>query len=182
MFVTLCILSVLFHSISTVPRRVHFTARIINGGLEAQIEEFPYVAALRELGDADQYKHLCGAVIISPTHLLTAAQCFYTQQENWFGITVGTNKKNDNSVVVHGIKKIIVHESYDAFTAPFKHDIALIVLDQPLKFNERVNQIQINDKFFDGEVDAVTLGFGGVYVSLGFEKGLEEENVFFSLN
>lgn len=164
MFVTAFIFGVIFHSISA---GVVLTPRI-NGGQEAQIEEFPFVASLRELGDTNQYKHLCGAVIISPKYLLTAAQCFYSQQENWFGITVGTNKKNDETAVVHGIKKILVHEEYDAFTAPFKHDIALIELDEPLKFNERVNQIAVNAVFLEDPVEAVTVGFGGVYVSLNF--------------
>lgn len=161
MFVTVCILGLVFQSISAA---VPFTPRI-NGGQEAQIVQFPYVASLRELGDTNQYKHLCGAVIISSKYLLTAAQCFHSQQVNWFGITVGTNKKNDETAVVHGIKRILVHESYDAFTAPFKHDIALIELDQPLKFNERVNQISINGTFFEDKVEAITVGFGGVYVS-----------------
>lgn len=164
MFVSVCIFGLVIHSISGA---VILKPRI-NGGQEAQIEQFPYVASLRELGDTNQYKHLCGAVIISPKYLLTAAQCFYSQQVNWFGITVGTNKKNDETAPVYGIKRIVVHENYDAFTAPFKHDIAFIELDQPLKFNERVNQIAINGTFFEDQVDAVTVGFGGVYVSLDF--------------
>lgn len=165
MLVSVCILGLLFHSTSAA----YVKTPRINGGQEAQIEQFPYVASLRELGDSNfntVYKHLCGAVIVSPKYLLTAAQCFYSQQVNWFGITVGTNKKNDETAPVHGIKRIVVHENYDAFTAPFKHDIALIELDQPLKINERVNQIPINGKFFENNLDAVTLGFGGVYVSL----------------
>lgn len=155
-------LALVFHTVSAA---VLLTPRI-NGGQEGKIEEFPFVASLRELGDTNQYKHLCGAVIISEKYLLSAAQCFYSQQESWFGITVGSNKKNDETAAVHGIKRILVHENYDPFTAPFKHDIALIELNQPLKFNERIKAIPINGTFFEDHIDAVTLGFGGVYVSV----------------
>lgn len=140
---------------------------LLNGGQEIQIESSPYMASLRELENIKP-RHLCGAVIISQKYLLSAAQCFYSKQPDWFGITVGTNLKNDNSIENHNIKRIIVHEKYDEFTAPFKHDIALIELSKPLKFDEKIKAILINGTFFEGHVDAMTVGFGGFYVSVSF--------------
>lgn len=137
---------------------------IINGGQEVQIESSPYMASLRELEDIKP-RHLCGAVIVSDKYLLTAAQCFYSKQPDWFGVAVGTNTKNDKSVADHNIKRIIVHELYDEFTAPFKHDIALIELNEPLQFNDKIKAISINDTFFEGHIEAMTVGFGGFYVS-----------------
>lgn len=90
---------------------------------------------------------------------------FLLRTSSWFGITVGTNIKNDASVDIHSIKRIVVHEEYDAFVAPFKHDIALIELDEPLKLSNRINVIPLNSTFFEGQVDAVTYGFGGTYAS-----------------
>lgn len=138
---------------------------LINGGQEVEIESSPYMASLRELENILP-RHLCGAVIVSEKYLLTAAQCFYSKQPDWFGIAVGTNKKNDKSVPDHNIKRIVVHELYDEFTAPFKHDIALIELNQPLQFNDKVKAIALNDTFFEGHVEAMTVGFGGFYVSI----------------
>lgn len=138
---------------------------LINGGQEIRIESSPFMASLRELQNIKP-RHLCGAVIISQKYLLSAAQCFYSKQPDWFGITVGTNTKNDNLVENLNIKRIKVHEKYDEFTAPFKHDIALIELSEPLKFNEKIKAIPINGTFFEGHVDAMTVGFGGFYVSI----------------
>lgn len=137
---------------------------IINGGQDVQIESSPYMASLRELENILP-RHLCGAVIVSDKYLLTAAQCFYSKQPDWFGVAVGTNTKSDKSVPDHNIKRIIVHELYDEFAAPFKHDIALIELNEPLQFNDKIKAISINDTFFEGQVDAMTVGFGGFYVS-----------------
>lgn len=165
-----CILSIVVHFVSA---GLSYSYRI-NGGQETEIELAPFMASLREGGDGN-FKHLCGAVIISPKYLLTAAQCFYSEQVDWFGVTVGTNEKNDASVDIHSIKRIVVHEEYDAFAAPFKHDIALIELDEPLKFSNRVNMIPLNNTFFEGQVDAVAYGFGGTYASL-FHSLFDNEN------
>ncbi|XP_031635152.1 hypodermin-B-like [Contarinia nasturtii] len=134
----------------------------INGGQDAEITQFPFMASLRELRGYNQYKHLCGSVIISQRYLLTVAQCFSSEQVNWFGIAAGTSKKNED-VFIHRIRRVATHEKYDAFVAPFMHDIALIELEQPLTLSERINVISLNTTFYEGHLDAVTLGFGGVY-------------------
>lgn len=151
---------------------------LANGGQEIQIESSPYMASLRELENIKP-RHLCGAVIISEKYLLTAAQCFYSKQPDWFGITVGTNTKNDNSIADRNIKRIIVHEQYDEFAAPFKHDIALMELSEPLQFNEKIKAIPINGTFFEGHIDAMTVGFGGFYVSFFF--GIFSMGLFFMI-
>lgn len=160
-FICFCILSVIlqssFAAFSYSPR--------INGGQETELEKVPFMASLRELRGS-QYKHICGATIVHMRYVLTAAQCLHSQQADWFSIAVGSNQKDDKSAENLGIKRIIVHEKYDAFVAPFKHDIALIELEQPLKLGDRIKVIPINGTFYDGEIDAIASGFGGVYVSL----------------
>lgn len=140
-----------------------YTSRI-NGGRESEIEKAPFMASFREIRGS-KFKHICGAVIISQKYLLTAAQCCHSNNVDWFSVAVGTNKKDDESVIDHEIKRIIVHEKYDEFGAPFKYDIALIELEQPLKLNERTKVISLNGSFFEGEVESIAYGFGGVYVS-----------------
>lgn len=159
-----CVLSVVFHSVSAA---IPFTPRI-NGGLEVNIEAAPFMASLREIHDSKP-KHLCGAVILSQKYLLTAARCFYSKEVSWFGVAVGSDKKNDQTVVNHAIKRIIIHEEYDEFKAPFKHDIALIELVEPLKMNNKIKAIPINSTLFEGHVSANAFGFGGVYVSIPLE-------------
>lgn len=140
---------------------------LTNGGQEIQIVSSPFMASLRELQNI-RPRHICGAVVISQKYLLTAAQCFYSKQPDWFSITVGTNTKNDITVKDHSISRIIVHEQYDEFVAPFKHDIALIELSERLEFSEEIRAIPINSTFVEGHVDAITVGFGGFYVKIFF--------------
>lgn len=155
----LCFLGVIFHTISAITL---LKPRIV-GGKATEITSAPFMASLRELG-YDQYKHLCGAVIISQKHVLTAAQCIHSKQPSWFGIAVGSNRKDDDKAELHTIKRIVIHEDYDAFVAPFKHDIALIELDNPLKITDRVKFKPINTTLFEGHVDSEAYGFGGAYV------------------
>lgn len=161
--IVLYILGVIFHQNIAA---LQLSTRI-NGGQVIEIENVPFMASLREMHNVKS-RHHCGAVIISPKYLLTAAQCFYSQQVDWFGIAVGTNIKNDEFVVTHRIKRIVVHEKYDEFAAPFKNDIALIELNESLKTSEQVKPIPINVTFYEGQIDAFTLGFGGFYVSVSF--------------
>lgn len=159
-FIIWCILSVVLNS--SIATSFSYSPRM-NGGHESKVEQVPFMASLRE-SRGSQFKHICGAVVISQKHLLTAAQCCYSHHSDWFSIAVGSHIKDDETVVNHSIKRITVHENYDAFVAPFKHDIALIELDQPLKLSERVKVIPLNSTLHDGEIEATASGFGGVYV------------------
>lgn len=150
----------------------------INGGQETKVEAAPFMASLREIHN-NKPNHVCGAVIISQKYLLTAARCFYSKEADWFGVAVGTDKKNDQSVLNHAIKRITVQEEYDEFKAPFKHDIALIELEEPLKMNNKIKAIPINTTFFEGQVSAIAFGFGGAYVSSQFKRKKIENRIHY---
>nr|QHB21596.1 venom S1 protease with CUB domain 5 [Platymeris rhadamanthus] len=107
----------------------------IVGGKVAKPNEYPFMAALvsKEVGIP-----FCGATIISPYHAITAAHCTIKLIEYKVdgAILVGEHDymKDSKVVDVYNIIKIIQHEAYDSSTS--LNDIALVVLDREIKFNQ----------------------------------------------
>lgn len=80
----------------------------IVGGDTAEPGQFPYIVSLRKGNN----RHFCGASIIRPTWLISAAHCVYIGQEGvkaW----VGAHNVFDNGTA-HDVVQIINHPEYDA--------------------------------------------------------------------
>ncbi|XP_058806444.1 trypsin-1-like [Phymastichus coffea] len=135
--------------------------RII-GGKDAKPGQFPYQASIQwRLPPILPYTHSCGASILNEYWILTAAHCVTSAPKiGNTNIKVGKHHIfNDNKFTqTHEIALKIVHESYTGDVAPY--DIALFKLKTPIKFNERVQPIQLpeQDKVHSG--NAVLSGWG----------------------
>lgn len=134
----------------------------IIGGTEAGSSAWPWMVALVKANDPDNYSsHFCGGSLIDSHWVLTAAHCI---TDSWgrkayepseLNIVTGTNDLSGNTGTRIGIKRIIVHPSYDPST--YKNDIALLELSQ-----------SVNGKtlpIFDGSEDlagvsATAIGWG----------------------
>ncbi|XP_062816702.1 transmembrane protease serine 9 [Anolis carolinensis] len=102
----------------------------IVGGSQASRGEFPWQVSLRENGE-----HFCGAAVLGPTWLVSAAHCFNEFQDpgTWtaHGGSVwlsGGGKGEEGSQAPVG--RILRHPSYDADSADY--DLALLQLSAPL--------------------------------------------------
>ncbi|XP_076002095.1 ST14 transmembrane serine protease matriptase a [Genypterus blacodes] len=123
-------------------RNLFKTSRIV-GGQEAEQGEFPWQVSLHIKG----FGHVCGASIISPQWLVTAAHCVqddaktrYSQPGTWeafFGLH--TQRQNGKTVVKKNLKQVISHPNYNAYT--YDNDIALMELDSPLTFTDYIRPI-----------------------------------------
>lgn len=102
----------------------------IIGGRPYDIEEAPFQASLRHTG-----KHICGAVIISERHALTAAHCYDAYSDlTVYSFVVGSSNANDNSDAFKTtLKDFIQHDDY--FIITNVNDIALLVLEEKLPIN-----------------------------------------------
>jgi secreted trypsin-like serine protease len=120
-------------------------AQAIVGGQDAKLGEFPFLVALVSPDDGSQF---CGGSIIDKEWILTAAHCFYsdddTPVQNTFAkdvqIKAGIIDLNDTTAQVADVTKI-----YDPGYDGNIHDIALLHLAKPLKLNNKtVAAINLN--------------------------------------
>nr|ATU82411.1 venom S1 protease 12 [Lethocerus distinctifemur] len=113
----------------------------IVGGRETKINEFPHMAGLAfENETAGQLSLFCGATILTPYHVLTAAHCTERRDPKSIYVIVGdhdllsvTETKHTN---IYRAGRVVSHENYDGMN--FYHDIALIVLQKKMAFNQAV--------------------------------------------
>uniref|UniRef100_A0AB38ZEL7 Venom S1 protease 21 n=1 Tax=Oncocephalus sp. TaxID=2944721 RepID=A0AB38ZEL7_9HEMI len=114
-------------------------ARIV-GGHEVAPNQYPFVAYFKIKHDS---RPLCGATIISPYHLLTAAHCTSGFEGMPLVGVVGDHDvtRNDETAFTQEIEveQIINHENYD--NDHLLHDIAIIVLKNQINFNDAVGPV-----------------------------------------
>ncbi|XP_018520967.1 ST14 transmembrane serine protease matriptase a [Lates calcarifer] len=123
-------------------RSMFKTSRIV-GGQDAEEGEFPWQVSLH----VKSYGHVCGASIISPNWLVTAAHCVqddgrtrYSQPGTWEAYLGLHTQRNVNSAVVkRNLKQIIPHPNYNAYT--FDNDIALMELESPVSYSDYIRPI-----------------------------------------
>ncbi|XP_031429607.1 ST14 transmembrane serine protease matriptase a [Clupea harengus] len=117
------------------------TSRIV-GGQDASQGEFPWQVSLH----IKRSSHVCGAAIINERWLVTAAHCVqddaktrYSHPSTW-DVYLGLHEQKDKSKAVkRGLKQVISHPSYNAYT--FDFDIALMELDSPVTLSDTVHPI-----------------------------------------
>uniref|UniRef100_A0AB38ZER4 Venom S1 protease with CUB domain 14 n=1 Tax=Oncocephalus sp. TaxID=2944721 RepID=A0AB38ZER4_9HEMI len=137
-------------------------ARIV-GGKPTEPNEFPFMAALvsREVG-----LPFCGATIITPYHAITAAHCTIKLTEYGVegAILVGEHdyEKESKTVEQYNVVQIIQHEGYNNDTS--RNDIALVLLDREIKFNQFVGRACLPTKRMNLEHQYVKmLGWGRIH-------------------
>ncbi|XP_039987606.1 ST14 transmembrane serine protease matriptase a [Xiphias gladius] len=123
-------------------RSMFKTSRIV-GGQDAEEGEFPWQVSLHVKG----YGHVCGASIISPRWLVTAAHCVqedgktsFSQPGTWEAyLGLHTQRKIGSAVVKRNLKQIIPHPNYNTFT--YDNDIALMELDSPVTYSDYIKPV-----------------------------------------
>lgn len=87
--------------------------------------------------------HTCGGFIISLKSAVTAAHCIYGRETSSFQIRAGSDLRSQGGQVVN-ITKFFLHPDYQP--SGYYNDIAVVILEQNLQFNDRVWSISLPPK------------------------------------
>lgn len=132
-------------------------SRIV-GGDDARPGQFPYMASIRR----DSGIFMCGAAIIRPRWILTAASCFEGLMHTEIFVVVGTHLLSTGGIR-HEIRSFEIHPRH--IPDPLANDIALVQLDPPVTYTDLVQPIQPASIRFGGQLPAVVTGWGFTEVS-----------------
>ncbi|XP_050668981.1 chymotrypsin-1-like [Leptidea sinapis] len=111
----------------------------IVGGTKAANGSVPYQVSLRIYG----VRHFCGASIITPRVILTAAHCVDRLKPEYFKAIVGTNQLRAGGKA-YDIRKVVQHENYDDNV--IKNDIAIIFTEEAIELSDIVDVVELNDE------------------------------------
>lgn len=156
----------------------------IGGGELAKIEQFPWQVALISIGSN------CGGFLISSRFVMTAAHCVNGKS----GVPVvrlGTENR-ENRLIEETVQRIFIHPDYKEKSAGargYPNDIALLLLEQRVKYSPKVKPIKLPSKKIQDlhRYPAMASGFGrdvqGLFkclflVSTKFNEFLCGYNVF----
>jgi len=100
----------------------------ILGGQDAVDGQFPYHLEMEYFGSLG-WKHICGAVLLTPFYALTGAKCVNTVNviniRVWAGLLERENYTLTNAQQI-SVNNIKIHESYSEFVSGLPYDIAVL--------------------------------------------------------
>jgi len=121
---------------------VNRRSRII-GGIETEINEYPWMAAL-EYTNLNHTDVLCGGSLINNQWILTAAHCVTDELVKKFDLKVilgehdyTTSEETESSTYAY--EERIIHPEYFSNTSTSQYDVALLKLPAPIDFSKQTN-------------------------------------------
>lgn len=136
--------------------------RRMKGGTVTERGQWPFLVALT-LNSTGQF--FCGGNLISSRHVLTAAHCLHDKNQikqlepTDLALLVGSHdlRSSERGSEKLAVKQIFMHHEWSNQTDKYEGDIAILVLDQPVKFSEFVQPVCLTNHAemlsnFDGTV------------------------------
>jgi len=116
-----------------VPPRSFGQARIV-GGSKAPANTYRWIVALAESSGGSLYdRQFCGASLLSPNWVVTAAHCVENESASRLQVVVGLSDLADtSSAEIRGVRGIYIHPGFVEIQGDLFNDIALLLLDAPV--------------------------------------------------
>jgi secreted trypsin-like serine protease len=105
--------------------------RLIVGGTMASVTEAPWAVSLANSTSSRYTGPWCGAVLVRPNKLLTAAHCMVKPLSTYTAIQGRSDLTDDSTGRVSGISKVWIHPGYN--TRDNRNDFAILTLARPFK-------------------------------------------------
>ncbi|CAG4926833.1 unnamed protein product [Colias eurytheme] len=101
--------------------------------------------------------HFCGATIIRPTWVVTAAHCTVNLRAAEIKVVVGTNKLSSGGDI-YSVKQIINHPNFSYTT--YVNDIALLEVAEEIRYYSKVAPMALPDEDTPANTTCVISGWG----------------------
>ncbi|XP_063223207.1 serine protease snake-like isoform X2 [Bacillus rossius redtenbacheri] len=140
------------------------TSPLIIGGTQAQLKEFPHMAAVGFGEKNDSIAWVCGGALISEWYVLTAGHCLQDpngpEGARWVllgDLTLGGDNPSTSRQLL-GVAERIAHPQY---RRPVKyHDIALLRLEQAARLSNDVRPACLQTRTFINARKVIATGWG----------------------
>ncbi|XP_053964295.1 trypsin-1-like [Anastrepha ludens] len=130
----------------------------IVGGMETEVNEYPWMAMLMRRGD-----FYCGGSLINDQYVLTAAHCVRGFNKRVVSVRLLSHNRTDGRVntIDRQLDSIAVHDGYSGRN--LDNDIALLRFTEPLELREPLRPVCLAEfgKTYEDEIAVVT-GWGAV--------------------
>ncbi|CAG7674172.1 unnamed protein product [Allacma fusca] len=125
------------------------------GGVQVDQHQFPFMVSLQFRGE-----HFCGAAIIGPNHIATAAHCLVDYPLEEVAIVAGKHdlSLDESTTQIRPIDGISDHEKFNPYYKT-AYDLSILTTNEPFIFNHAVQAITLFGTF-DEEGEATTIGWG----------------------
>jgi secreted trypsin-like serine protease len=101
----------------------------IVGGTVTSVSEAPWVIALNTTQSASSSGRYCGAVLVKPDKILTAAHCMDEATSTYYAVQGRADLGDDTAGRVSAISKVWIHPGYN--TKNNRYDVAVLTLAKP---------------------------------------------------
>jgi secreted trypsin-like serine protease len=102
---------------------------VVVGGTLASVTEAPWAIALNNTQSAASSGRYCGAVLVEPDKIVTAAHCMDEDVSTYYAVQGRADLGNDSAGRVSAISKVWIHPGYN--TKDNRYDFAVLTLSKP---------------------------------------------------